>query len=1076
MKKILVTTLGVFIAAVGLFFYVSLATGRGKPIPKEEADVKSADTQQAAPETAEQPNESTASEQTPASEQASAEDTEDQQPQDEGFSRRGSRRSGDRAFGGRMSGGGFGDRMPGGQGFGDRGDRSSRFRPSESSDPNQPGDQLESVQLNDMEMKNIIQKLAEWTNKPVIPVNDEIMQTKITIYSPKQLPRNEALALLISALHARGVMVDQAGGTVFLKPMASARLGAVPTLGVNEPLARMADPSQVVEKWYQLSNYNASQMAEVVGSLTADYGHVTADEATGRISVIDTVENLRRIEQVITQLDVPESAQTIEKIFELKNADPIEVVQVINLILGDESQSSGQSRFNQRNRNRGPRGPQGSTSTSATPAVVITSEEVPIKLIPMPKQRWILARASRDDMMQIETWIKKLDIGDTEEPKQQVFQVRYANVQEVATMLGQAIRDMPGTDLQANIVIQALRETNQIVVFGSDENRKIVEKLIAQIDLPKEDIFIERTFKLEHADPDQIKTNIEGLYETQSGSFSSYSYSYGRSSYRSQTVNPEDAVKVVSYPTLKQVTVIASEKNMQKIARQIKEEWDIPLDLKKDQYRILTLQNSDPVKMADLLSRLFSEEQQSGSTSLFRILFGNDEESKSKIVGSLYGMLTFEPVPDTKKIIVISKIPQAYDVIENLVEQLDGQEGGEIPKVVTLKYADAEDLCDQLNAILNEPGTTATLQRSVRGLSQYDAETGASTTTEAQQQESAGTIRPWWTSQRQTEDEMPTSNLIGRVRFVPVARSKAVLVLAPPKFMDDIVDMIEQLDQPGMQVMIKVIIMEVSHADVTSLGVQFSSDPTAFGTIGINAMDIFNNLATTFARESFSFSAESNVDALVDLLMKHTNAKVLNQPTLWTKDNEEAIFVKAQKVAFITSDSFDRTNTDSVQRTFDFEDVGVTLRIRPNITPEKAVDVAIHLNISQLEEEIVNTQPTRKNLDTMTHMIVNDGQSVVLGGLLFQDDVDIVQKVPLLGDLPLIGGAFRHTDKSLQNDELLVFVTPYVVDEPTLARMPVESQAERDRQLFSPHQRLQTEIEILQRDVYERFFDPNSVK
>ncbi len=1052
MKKIIGSG-GILVVVAGLILYVSLVSGRGKPIPKEQTELH--DTQQAPASEADQ--------QTPAATQTSSSDSPDQADrtqEPEGSRREGSRRFGERSF----------ERRPEGSGFRDRGMRPPMAETS--SDPNAPDEDLESVQLNDMEMKNIIQKLAEWTGKPVIPVNDEMMQTKITIYSPVKLPQKEALALLVSALHARGVMVDQTGGTVFLKPMASARLGAVPTLGIDEPLARIPDPSQIVEKWFQLSNYNASQMAEVLRSLTADYGHVTADEATGRVSVIDTVENLRRIEQVVLQLDVPESAQTLERIFELKNADPIEVVQVINLILGD-SQTTAQSRFNQRDRGRG-RTQQTTAPQQAAPAVVISAGDVPIRLIPMPKQRWILARAGRDDMVQIESWIKKLDIGDTEAPKQQVFQVRYANVQEVAAMLGQAIRDMPGTDLQANVVIQALRETNQIVVFGSDDNRKIIERLIAQIDMPKEDIFIERTFKLQHADPDQIKTNIEGLYETQSGTFSSYSYGYNRSTSRYQTVNAEEVVKVVSYPTLKQVTVIASEKNLRKIAKQIEEEWDIPLDLKSDQYRIITLQNSDPVKMADLLSRLFSEEQQTSGTSLFRILFGSQDESKSKIVGSLYGMLTFEPVPDTKKIIVISKISEAYDVIQKLVEELDGQEGGEIPRVITLKYADAEELCDQLNAILNEPGTTATLQRTVRGLSAYSAEEGVATTTQSEQQESAGTIRPWWTSQRRDDTSMPTSNLIGRVRFIPVSRSKAVLVLAPPKFMEDIIAMIEQLDQPGMQVMIKVVIMEVNHSDVTSLGVRMSSDPTAFGTLGINAMDIFNNLATSMTRGSFSFAAESNVDILIDLLMKNTNAKILNQPTLWTKDNEEATFVKAQKVAFITSDSFDRTNTDSVQRTFEFEDVGVTLRIRPNITPEKAVDVAIHLNISQLEEEIVNTQPTRKNLDTMTHMIVNDGQSVILGGLLFQNDVQIRQKVPLLGDLPLIGGAFRHTDKVLQNDELLVFVTPYVIDDRTLARMPLEDQIQRDKQLFEPHQRLRSEIDSLQQVIYTRFFDPNS--
>jgi len=1031
----------------GLFLIGYWMTARSKPTEQESAKTEPAQGESQTTQAAAQPNQP-AAEQSPTQPAAENQPSQPEESRRSRFSRRGE------GFGGF---GGFGDRGP---------------RPGEMgrSDPNQPGDGLESVQLNDMEMKNILKILADWTNKPVIPVNDEIMQTRITVYSPKRVTREEALALLVSALHSRGVLVDQTGSTIFLKPLASARLGAVPTLGVDEPLARISDPAQVVEKWYQLSNYKASQMAQIVSSLTAEYGHVTADEATGRISVIDTVENLRRIEQVILQLDVPESSQTVERIFELKYADPIEVVQVLNLILGQTAQtqrtSSSQGGF------RGPgRGREGTqTTTPAAPAVVIPTSEIPIRLIAMPKQHWILARCSREDMQTVESWIQKLDIGESTEPKQQVFQIRYADVREVATMVTQALREMPGTDLTANLIVQPLQGTNQIVVFGSDENRKIVEKLIAQIDLPKEDIYIERTFKLKHADPDQIKQNIEGLYETEAGTLSSYSWGSSRTTSRSRTINPEETVKVISYPTLRQVTVIASEKNMQRIAKQIEEEWDIPLDLRKDQYRIITLQNSDAVKMADLLTRLFSEESESsGSRSLLRILFGEQEQTKGKIVGSLYGMLTFEAVPDTKKILVISKIPEAYDVIERLVQDLDGQEGAEVPRVVTLKYADAEQLSEQLNAILNEAGTTATIQRSVQGLSAYSTESTSTTTTEAQMQESAGTIRPWWTTQRQSEDQMPPSNLIGRVRFIPVARSKALLVLAPPKFMDDILKMIEQLDQPGMQVMIKVVIMEIDHSDVTSLGVRLSSDPSAFGTIGVNAVDILNNLTATYSRQSFALSAESNADLLIDFLVKNANAKILNQPTLWTKDNEEARFVKAQKVAFITGDSYDRTNTNSVQRTFDFEDVGVTLRIRPNITPEKAVDMAIHLNISQLQEEIVNTQPTRKNLDTMTHMIVNDGQSVILGGLLFQNDVSIVQKVPLLGDLPLVGGLFKHNNIVLQNDELLVFVTPYVIDERGLAQMPTESEEERNSQIYQPHSKVKTQIEQMQENIRQRF-------
>jgi len=412
-----------------------------------------------------------------------------------------------------------------------------------------------------------------------------------------------------------------------------------------------------------------------------------------------------------------------------------------------------------------------------------------------------------------------------------------------------------------------------------------------------------------------------------------------------------------------------------------------------------------------------------------------------------------------------------------------------VPRVVTLKYADSEDLCEQLNAILNEAGTVATIRRSQSGLSANSAEQqgttqGASTSEE----ESPGTIKPWWTGQQQSKDKLPPSNLIGRVRFVPVHRSKAMLVLSPPEYMDDMITMIEELDRPGMQVMVKAVIMEVNLQDSTSLGVRLSSDPSAFGTIGVNAVNFLNELqnverssdaaeigSSGDLRSGSKLTTGADINALVDLLVKKADGRILNQPTLWTKDNEEAKFVKGQKVAFIESDQTDRTNLSAVNRTFTYEDVGVTLRVRPNITPEKAVDMTINLNISQVETELINTQIARKNLDTTTHLIVNDGQTILMGGILFQNDEKLVQKIPLLGDIPILGALFRHTGTTLSNSELLVFVTPYVIDEHTLSGMPSVSEQQRREAVEGPRQRMEKALENLSGRINARWTDPNDM-
>ncbi|MBE0536049.1 MAG: hypothetical protein IH624_10305 [Phycisphaerae bacterium] len=921
-----------------------------------------------------------------------------------------------------------------------------------------PEDPMEAINLNNVEMKKIVQMLGEWTGKPIIPTSDEIMNTKITIYATQKVPRSQAMALILAALKAKGVIVEQSPDKILFKPIATAKLGSVPTLAADEPLARITDKSQMVEKFFRLQNYSPTKLMTIITPLIAEYGHVTSMEDTKQLAVIDSVENLLRVERIIRQLDVPESEQMVEEIFIVENGDPIEVVQVLQLILDTERRSRAA-------RQVAPSSSSSSGGSQARPAmsVVVAQGEVPVRLIPIPKHNWIIARASAADMEQIRNWIKKLDRVESVPSEQTIVQVRHVDAREVANIIENTLRNTPGVEFRTSVVVQPLVQAKQIVIFGSEENRKMVEKLIAEIDLPLDDLFVEKTFKLQFADPDQIKVNIEGLYGDPAMSGRSGSYGYNPYSYNTRNTRPgsmEDSiVKVIAYPTQQQVTVIATEKNMVKIERQILDEWDVPIDIEKDQYRILSLHNSDPVQMSNLLTKLFSESGSDGSRDLMRMIFGGRAtDTQKKIVGSLYGMLTFEPVPDTKKIIVISKIPEAYTVIEKLVNELDSEEKAEVPRVITLNYADAEDLCDQLNAILNESGTLATVNRSTRGLSAYQAG-GESDSATARAggggggaAASGGTITPWWTRQRTTADQgRPTSNLIGRVRFIPVARSKAVLVLSPPEYITDIELMIAELDRPGMQVMIKVVIVEVDHASMTSLGVQLSSSRTLFSNIGSDAMLALTELTTGFSRGSFTLAAGLDVDVLIDVLAKTVNAKVLNQPTLWTKDNQEAIFVKGQRVAFIQQRITDRQTTGSTTETFSYDDVGLTLRVRPNITPEKAVDMSVNLIVSQVGES-VNNQLATNQLDTTTHVIVNDGQTILMGGILFQNDNVVVNKVPLLGDVPLLGGLFRHTNNTLRNNELLAFVTPYVMDANSLTAIPVD--LDESRQLREPYRKM----------------------
>ena len=923
---------------------------------------------------------------------------------------------------------------------------------AEPNEPNEPGEQMEAVNLKDVEMKKIIDKIANWTGKTVIP-HEEAMKQKITIYAPEKLPRAKALEKIYSALRMKNFVAEEVDDTIFLKPIADAKLGMVPTVGVNEPLAVFENKDKIVRKLFKLENYPTSQMAEVVKPLVGEYGYVSADETTGTLLVIDTVANLMSVQRIIAQFDVSGVGQAIEKFFEIEHGDPSEIVQLLRMLMGEAPTVSSRNRSSSRNRVSSSRRPssrqpsRGGSQGSAT-SVVIGSGDVPLVLIPVPKARWVIARGAADDVKQIGEWIEKLDREEPVTSESETVPIKYGDPVEVAQRIEDALRDTPGSELTPNILVRPLEQSRQVLVIGRADLREIVKKMIEEIDIPT-GVFETKVFELKHADADQIKTNLDNLYGEDIPRYEYYTYMrYGPGRNRSFA----DTVKVISFPTMGQVTVIASPENMRKIEGQIAE-WDVPLDVDAVKPRIIELKNSDPVQMAELLTKLFTEEEDSSSSLIRLIFWGRSDDQRKKIVGPLYGQLTFEDVPGTKKIIVISKIPQAYDVVEELIYDLDRQEMAEIPNVVPLKYADPEDLAERLNAVFNEPGTTARIRRRITGLSEYsmdnsdDNQSSGSNNNNNNQNDggSSNEYTPWWSAgARQRTDEEPISNVIGRVRFVPDPRSKSILVLAAPEFQASLEETIKKLDTPGKQVLVKAIVVEVKHESMTSLGIQLATNPDAFGSLSENAVQALGqltNLATrgsAVANSDLGLGAEGTgtivggttaVYGLIDFLIKTTNAKILNQQSLWTENNEEAMFFKGEVVPFLAGSTLSGVGTS--QQDVTFEDVGMVLQVRPSITPEKHVDMMVRLQLSQLTADIVNSQPVRDKMETSTNMIVRDGETIMLGGMLFQTDSLINRKLPLLGDLPLVGGLFQHNDVELTNSEMIVFVTPFVVDDGT---------------------------------------------
>ena len=826
-------------------------------------------------------------------------------------------------------------------------------------------------------------------------------------------------------------------------------------IDADTPLASIENKNLVAQRFFKLENYSPTLMIKLVRPMLSNSAYVNAEENTRTLYIVDTVESLIRAEEIIQTFDVPGTELAVPQIFNLTYADPAEVVQLITMLLSQDGASSrsGSGNISINLGGASYRISTGGRSSSmggfipTTSSSMVGGNQIPVVLIPYPERMQIIARAPAEAMKQIEEWIIKLDQKESIEKEYDIIAPNYIDVSEVSQRISQILTQMPGQEIQRSVLIQPLVQSGQIMVFGKKELRDLIKRIVLEVDIPP-GILETKYFQLKHADPDIIKTRIDELYSGNYGSSSSsrgysyditynYNYNYG-DSYSSNI--DKDSVRVISDSSLRRVTVIASAENMKKIEKQI-EEWDIPIDRDSLRPRFIELKNVDPVKMAQFLTSLFSEEQSSGMTYM-QYLGYDDVEAKKKIVGPLYGQLTFQYIPGTKKIIVISKIPEAYDIIEELVKEIDGEEMAEVPTVVTLKFANPEKLCELLNATFSQPGATVEILRSDTGLSKYSMTDSESESNNNNSNEtSQDGYTPWWgtsVSRNISDDERPISNVIGRIRFVPENRTKSILVLSPPEFIKNIEELIKALDVPSKQVMIKAVIVEVDHRNLSSLGVQLATNPGAFGSLGENSIAALNTLQQLDTHSSSIWGASgeqgtiitnalsADIYGLLDFLEKKVNAKILNQQTLWTQDNEEASFFKGDRVAFFTSASTSIT-AGNVQDT-EFQRVGMNVAVRPSITPNNEVDMNINILISQLTNDEKNGQPVRTEMETKTKMVVSDSQTLMLGGILFQQDQVTKRGVPGLSDIPLLGGLFSHSEKTLVNNELIVFITPYVFD------------------------------------------------
>ncbi len=316
-------------------------------------------------------------------------------------------------------------------------------------------------------------------------------------------------------------------------------------------------------------------------------------------------------------------------------------------------------------------------------------------------------------------------------------------------------------------------------------------------------------------------------------------------------------------------------------------------------------------------------------------------------------------------------------------------------------------------------------------------------------------------SHQQSADGKTKSATEGPVNIQADGASNALILTGPPDKLRDLREIVRQLDIRPKEVLIDAIIAEVSGDLSRQLGAQIAVLPQRGSSQGPAALTNFSNGAlplTTLAAGSAATAGalagqpglllgfgsnragQTRYGLLLNALSSNSATNILSTPSLLTLDNKEAEIVVGQNVPFLTG-SYSTTQTptgggvvSSPFQTIERKDIGITLKVTPQINLGDSVRLKLELTVSSLAPSVTGATDLITNKRQIKTVVITDSDSIiVLGGLIQDTYKDSVQKVPLLGSLPLIGHLFRSTSRERQKQNLMIFLHPVILDNQALA-------------------------------------------
>ncbi len=642
----------------------------------------------------------------------------------------------------------------------------------------------------------------------------------------------------------------------------------------------------------------------------------------------------------------------------------------------------------------------------------------PVDPVTIIADQWVnalLVGASVEDMGAVESLVERLDSDPSEKGMAiHVFPLAKADAKQVATTVQGLFRENQPNQV-VPITIAADERINALVVSCGETDAEHIGELARKLDTEQVSKVSEiRIFPLQYARAETLSTILNTALNTKPPPLNPLSpnaqsllqfATRGMDGKQLITAALKESVLITPDPRMNSLIVSGPVEYMG-LLDQIINRLDASSP-QKAKIKVFSLRNADARQLGQVLTQLFRMTQNTvagGQRSIQYTLVrqsdwdegGEDEPVATATVGTAEeSALTVTIDPRTNSLLV-GGTEHYVALVEEIIDSLDSSSARErTSEVVRLKNSQAQDIATAIRSFLDQER-----QRAVQALG-ADAAVSAA---------------------RMFDQE--------EVAVVADPASNSLLLAANHHYFAQVRKMVEELDQAQPQVLIQVLLAEVTLDDSTDLGVEWSITGHKGGktySVGTD-LGVANQLQTL---GGFSAALTGNdLNFLVQALKTENKLEVLSRPQIVTADNMPATVNVGQRVPLVDQSRLDVQN--NLTTSYTYQDIGVNLTVTPKISGDGFVKMDISMTNSDISATSIqinssSSVPVIDQRRATTTVTAQSGQTIVIAGLISTSDNKIVQKVPWLGDVPYLGVLFRNTTVTRERKELLILLTPQVL-------------------------------------------------